>query len=125
MQLAFPCWQQVYHTCMDINVLFTDGIIDINNIAIVSLLSIKAYNTLIKLVLTRGIMFPPTYLDNNVSCSSSHFSKKSSRVIWFDFDPGLPIKGFTFSNGVRKNLDGRQIASKTEMRSAYNEEEDC
>lgn len=100
MQLAFPCWQQVYHTCMDINVLFTDGIMDINNIASVSLLSIKAYNTLIKLVLTRGIMFPPTYLDGNFSCSSSHFLinlKIKSSVIWFDFGPALPIKGFRFS----------------------------
>lgn len=85
---------------MDINVLFTDGIMDINNIASVSLLSIKAYNTLIKLVLTRGIMFPSTYLDNNISCSSSHFLinlKIKSSVIWFDFGPALPIKGFTFS----------------------------
>lgn len=28
-------------------------------------------------------------------------------------------------NGVRKNLDCRQITSKTKMSNAYNEEEDC
>lgn len=73
MQFAFPDWQQVHQTWKDVHVLLNYRITDISNIAIVSLLSIKAYNTLIKLVLICGIMFPPKYLESNFSCSRSHF----------------------------------------------------